>query len=84
MEAYKEERIEWFLASTYCSCKIAGDRCTGMFYTLASCNVNACGMPNKIRSQVGGMIDEGLKDEAIWKKLRELRGSNVMQPHLLR
>ena len=32
----RDKRIEWFLANTYCSCSIAGDGCTGMFYTLAS------------------------------------------------
>src|SRR5207249_2857058 len=47
--ATKQERIEWFLASIYCTCGVAGDRCTGHFYTLASCNPNGCGMPNHMR-----------------------------------
>lgn len=80
----KQERIEWFLASTYCSCKVAGDRCTGMFYSLASCNENACGMPNRIREQVGEMIDDGQTDERIWQELRQLRGPHVGKQHLLR
>jgi len=80
----KRDRIEWFLASTYCSCKIAGDRCTGMFYTLASCNENACGMPNRIRSKVGEMIDAELTDEQIWQELHKSRGPNVGKQHLLR
>src|SRR5262249_48313307 len=39
-ERTKEERIEWFLANIYCTCKVGGDICTGDFYTLASCNPN--------------------------------------------
>src|SRR5262249_52267349 len=34
----KGERVDWFLASVYCTCGIKGDGCTGHFYTLASCN----------------------------------------------
>ena len=43
----REERIEWFLASIYCTCRVGGDGCTGDFYTLASCNPNGCGKPNR-------------------------------------
>lgn len=79
----KRDRIEWFLASSYCSCKVAGDRCTGMFYSLASCNENSCGMPNQIRSKVEEMIDANLTDKQIWQKLRDQRGPNFSKPHLL-
>ncbi len=79
----KTERVEWFLASTYCSCKVRGDTCTGMFYTLASCNVNACGMPNHIRELVGGMIDKGLSDKEIWDDLKKSQGPLMLKPHLL-
>src|SRR5262249_34394040 len=48
----RAERIEWFLASTYCTCGVKGDRCTGHFYTLASCNPNGCGAPNDMRKKV--------------------------------
>src|SRR5262249_15851497 len=37
----REERLEWFLSSIYCMCPVKGNRCTGMFYTLAACNPNA-------------------------------------------
>lgn len=79
----KSERIDWFLASVYCPCKVAGNRCTGMFYTLASCNVNACGMPNSVRKQVGEMIDKGLTDEQIWSELHTRRGPDLIRQHLL-
>ena len=46
MPRERAERIEWFLASIYCTCKVTNDICTGDFYTLSSCNPNGCGMPN--------------------------------------
>ena len=55
-----------------------------MFYTLASCNVNACGMPNQIRRTVSKLIDDGMTDQEIWKKLEELRGPQITHQHLLR
>jgi hypothetical protein len=79
----KDERVEWFLASTYCSCSVGGNGCTGMFYTLASCNVHACGMPNAIRQRVGEMIDKGLTDKQIWEELRKSQGPVMLRPHLV-
>src|SRR5207249_5718958 len=54
----RDERVEWFLASIYCTCPVKGDRCTGMFYTLASCNPNGCGMPNAMRKHIGKRSEE--------------------------
>jgi hypothetical protein len=79
----KEERVEWFLASTYCSCNVMGETCTGMFYTLASCNVHACGMPNHIRAKVAGLIDQGLADRQIWEELKKSQGPLMLKQHLL-
>ena len=79
----KKDRLDWFLASGYCPCKVGDDGCTGMFYSLASCNVNSCGMPNNIRGKIGAMIDEGLDDKAIWTKLKETSGSDIIRQHLL-
>lgn len=80
----KAERVEWFIASVYCSCSIGEDSCTGMFYSLASCNVVACGMPNTMRGRIGKMIDQGMKDEEIWRELREQAGPLLLKPHLRR
>lgn len=80
----KQERIDWFLSTIYCSCGIAGDRCTGMFYVQSSCNVNACGMPNEISRVIGEKIESGLSDLEIFNKLKEERGRDFWQPHLLR
>ena len=65
----REERVEWFLASIYCTCKVGGDGCTGHFYTLASCNPNACGMPNHMRQVLAEKIDRGLTDRQIFEEL---------------
>jgi hypothetical protein len=79
----KEERVEWFLASIYCSCKVPGDVCTGHFYTLASCNVNGCGMPNHMRKVIAGKIDRGLSDRQIVEELLKEQGPDLLRPHLL-
>jgi len=79
----KEERVEWFLASIYCSCRIGKDTCTGMFYTLASCNPNGCGMPNFTRDEIRDLIAKGKSDKEIWDALLKDRGPLMLKPHLL-
>ncbi len=79
----REERVEWFLASVYCTCGVRGDTCTGHFYTLASCNPNGCGQPNAVRRQVGKLIDQGLSDRQVFEKLLAEQGPGLLQPHLL-
>jgi hypothetical protein len=79
----KEQRVEWFLASTYCTCKVTGNICTGHFYTLASCNPNGCAAPNATRKQVGELIDKGLTDQQIWDELVKEKGPLLLKPHLL-
>lgn len=79
----KQERIDWFLATIYCTCGVAGDRCTGHFYTLASCNPNACGMPNRMRRVLGEKIDQGFSDPEILETLLTEEGPILLKPHLL-
>ncbi len=79
----RSERIDWFLASIYCTCGVRGDVCTGHFYTLASCNPNGCGKPNEMRKHLGGLIDQGLSDRQILEKLLAEEGPGLLQPHLL-
>ena len=79
----RAERVEWFLASVYCPCKIGGDGCTGMFYTLASCNTHACALPNQFRNRIEGLIDRGLSDQQIYAELRKANGPTLTMPHLL-
>ena len=80
----KQDRIDWFLASTYCTCGIGKDRCTGMFYVQASCNVNACGMPNQLANEIAALIDDEKSDLEIYNQLKENRGRDFGKPHLLR
>jgi hypothetical protein len=78
----KDERIEWFLASIYCSCAVPGDVCTGHFYTLASCNPNGCGMPRHMRKVVAEQIDKGKTDRQIFDYLLKEHGPDLLRPHL--
>jgi hypothetical protein len=79
----KQERIEWFLASVYCPCGVAGNVCTGDFYTLSSCNPNGCGMPNVLRRIIGRHIDAGLNDRQIFEELLKQYGPKLLRQHLL-
>ena len=79
----KKERIEWFLASIYCTCKVRGETCTGMFYTLASCNVNACGMPTAMADRIAELIDAGKTDREMFEILLKEHGPLLLKPHLL-
>ncbi len=78
----KAERVEWHLASTYCTCGVSNDTCTGHFYTLASCNPNGCGAPDARRAELGAMIDRGLTDRQILDALRKDAGPLLLRPHL--
>jgi hypothetical protein len=76
------ERVEWFLASTYCACGVGHDTCTGHFYTLASCNPNGCGMPNAMRQILAKKIARGLTDRQIYDELLREFGPALAKPHL--
>jgi hypothetical protein len=78
----RDERIEWFLASIYCTCGVDKDTCTGHVYTLSCCNPNGCGMPNDMRKQLGVMIDQGLDNRAIFDALKQKHGPLLTKPHL--
>jgi hypothetical protein len=82
-ERTKAERVEWFLANTYCTCGVSKDTCTGHFYTLASCNPNGCAMPNHRRELLGKMIDQGLTDRQILDALLKEVGPLLLRPHLI-
>jgi hypothetical protein len=82
-ERTQGERVEWFLASTYCTCGVSKDICTGHFYTLASCNPNGCGLPNARRAALRAMIDQGLSDRQIFDALLKEAGPLLLRPHLL-
>lgn len=62
---------------------MAGNVCTGHFYTLASCNPNGCGMPNAMRQTLRRRIDAGLTDRQIFEELLKQHGPDLVRPHLL-
>jgi hypothetical protein len=76
------ERIEWFLASIYCTCGVGNDVCTGHFYTLASCNPNGCGMPNHTRQVLAKLIAQGKTDRQVFDELLKEHGPTLLRPHL--
>src|SRR5207237_9034549 len=78
----KNERVDWFLASMYCTCGVDKDVCTGHFYTLASCNPNGCGMPNAVRARIAKLIDDGLSNEQRFDELLKQFGPLMRRPHL--
>lgn len=78
----RDERIEWFLASIYCTCPVGDNTCTGHCYTLASCNPNGCGAPAATRKKVAKLIDEGQTDAQIFELLLKERGPTMLRPHL--
>ncbi len=82
-ERTKAERIEWFLASTYCTCGVSKNTCTGHFYTLASCNPNGCGTPNHRRRDLAKMIDQAMTDRQIFDVLLKEEGPLLVRPHLM-
>lgn len=79
----KEERVEWFMASIYCTCGVRGDVCTGHFYTLASCNPNGCAMPNHMRRILREYIGQNMTDQQIFQALLKEFGPGLLRPHLL-
>src|SRR5207248_10653218 len=78
----KDERIDWFLASIYCTCGVNGVHCTGHFYSLASCNPNGCGMPSFMRQAIAEKIDKGLSDKQIFEELLKEQGPDLVRQHL--
>lgn len=78
----REERLEWFLCTVYCPCQVRGDVCTGDFYTLASCNPNACGMPHGMRAVIAKKIDQGKTDRQILEELVKTYGPGLLRQHL--
>jgi hypothetical protein len=77
-------RADWVLASTYCACSIAGDGCTGMYYTLAACNGMTCGMLKRVRTFLAPLIEKGLSDRELLEAMEKEFGAAIWKPHLLR
>src|SRR5439155_15372500 len=77
----RQERIDYFLSTIYCPCGMMGTSCAGHWNTLAACKLHGCGMPNVITKELGGWIDSGKDDSAIWKLLQDHYGPSVLAIH---
>jgi hypothetical protein len=80
----KAERVEWLMASIYCTCGMH-DRCAGHTYTLAACDAgpgHTCGLARATRQRLAEKIDQGQTDRQIFEELRKERGPNLVRPHM--
>ena len=77
----RQERIDYFLSTIYCTCGMIGSSCAGHWNTLAACQLHGCGMPNLITKLVGERIDAGKSDAAILAELIERNGRTILKPH---
>ena len=78
----RQERIDYFLSTVYCSCGMMGDSCAGHWNTLAACKLHGCGMPNLVSRQIGEWIDGGRSDAEILAGLIKANGTNMLRPHV--
>ena len=77
----RQERIDYFLSTIYCSCGMLGNSCAGHWNTLAACQLHGCGMPNLSTKLIGERIDAGQTDAAILTELLERNGKNILRLH---
>lgn len=81
----KPQRIEWIMASIYCTCGMH-DGCAGHVFTLAACDAgpgHTCGLARSTRQLLGELIDSNQTDQQILDRLRNERGPNLIRPHML-
>ncbi len=78
----KKERIDWLLASVYCTCPNRPDTCTGHLYTLAMCDRKGCGMPAAVEKLLSGWIDAGRSDGEVLQLLEKEQGPLLRRIHL--
>ena len=77
----RQERIDYFLSTVYCSCGMMGTSCAGHWNTLAACKLHGCGMPNLMTKLLGDWIDSGKNDGEIMEALIKREGKIALRPH---
>jgi len=77
----RQDRIDYFLSTIYCSCGMMGTSCAGHWNTLAACKLHGCGMPNLMTKLIGELIDNGKGDSEILAALIQREGRIVLRPH---
>ena len=77
----RQERVDYFLSTVYCSCGMMGTSCAGHWNTLAACQLHGCGMPSVITQLIGDWIDAGKSDREILAALVERDGKKILHQH---
>lgn len=83
--ARPEERLEWILSGTYCTCGMH-DGCAGQPFTLGACQHSGpspCGLAKRTREEVAALIAKGKTDQQILEELLKERGPRLLRNHLL-
>jgi hypothetical protein len=78
------DRIDWILASIYCTCSNRNDVCTGQLYTLSLCHPTGCPMPKYMRGKLAAWIADGKSDAEILKLIESEQGPNCHRMHLVK
>ena len=79
----RQDRIDYFLSTIYCTCGMMGTSCAGHWNTLAACKLHGCGMPNLMTQLIGKWIDEGKADADILEAVLKRDGSLALRQHQL-
>jgi hypothetical protein len=79
-----DERIEWILASIYCTCGNSNDVCTGQLYTLSLCSPKGCPMPKFMRGKLAAWMEESKTDAEILKLIETEQGPQCHRMHLVK
>lgn len=79
----RQERTDYFLSSTYCTCGMMGTACAGHWNTLAACKIHGCGLPDLVTGLIHEWIAGGKTDAQILELLRQRHGELVLKQHRL-
>lgn len=77
----KQDRIDYFLSTLYCTCGMMGNACAGHWNTLAACKIHGCGLPDLMTQIIGASIDAGKTDQQILDLLLQREGELVLRQH---
>ena len=77
----RQERLDYFLSTIYCSCGMLGTSCAGHWNTLAACQLHGCGMPSVMTQLIGDWVDAGRSDQEILTALVQRDGKKILRQH---
>lgn len=79
----RQDRIDYFLSTIYCTCELPADECAGHWNTLAACKAHDCSKLNQLTQVIGEWIDAGLTDPQILDALIKREGEQVLRQHYM-